>query len=128
NQRARYPNAPGMGLLVIGIFKLIKAAVLLAVGLGALTLLHKDVAETVSSWVAALKVDPANHYVGNLLPRLQLVNDRLLEEICAGTFVYAGLFSVEGVGLLLRKRWAEYFTAIATSALIPLELYELVLK
>jgi uncharacterized membrane protein (DUF2068 family) len=57
--------------------------------------------------------------------RLQLINDRQLEEISAGTFVYAGLFSVEGVGLLLRKRWAEYFTGIATASLIPMELYEL---
>jgi uncharacterized membrane protein (DUF2068 family) len=31
----------------------------------------------------------------------------------------------EGVGLLLRKRWAEYFTIITTAGLIPLELYEL---
>ena len=31
----------------------------------------------------------------------------------------------EGTGLLLRKRWAEYFTIITTGGLIPLELYEL---
>jgi hypothetical protein len=32
----------------------------------------------------------------------------------------------EGVGLWLRKRWAEWLTVIATSLLVPLELYELV--
>jgi len=32
----------------------------------------------------------------------------------------------EGVGLALRKRWAEYLTIIATSSLIPLEVYELI--
>jgi uncharacterized membrane protein (DUF2068 family) len=31
----------------------------------------------------------------------------------------------EGTGLLLGKRWAEYFTIIATSSFIPLEIYEL---
>jgi uncharacterized membrane protein (DUF2068 family) len=122
---SRHSRAGGTGLLLIGIFKLIKAAALLAVGLGALTLLHKDVAETVLGWVAALKVDPANRYVASLMPRLQLINDRRLEEISAGTLVYAGLFSIEGVGLVLRRRWAEYFTAIATGLFIPLELYEL---
>jgi len=32
----------------------------------------------------------------------------------------------EGVALWLRKRWAEWLTVIATSLLVPLELYELV--
>ena len=32
---------------------------------------------------------------------------------------------VEGVGLWMRKRWAEYLTIVATSLLIPLEVYEL---
>lgn len=35
------------------------------------------------------------------------------------------LYLTEGVGLILQKRWAEYFTVITTSALIPLEIYEL---
>jgi uncharacterized membrane protein (DUF2068 family) len=43
-----------------------------------------------------------------------------------GTFLYAGLFATEGSGLLLRKRWAEYFTIVTTSGLIPLEVFELV--
>ena len=42
-----------------------------------------------------------------------------------GTFLYAGLFTTEGIGLLLRKRWAEYFTIVTTGGLIPLEIYEL---
>ena len=42
-----------------------------------------------------------------------------------GTFLYAGLFATEGFGLLLRKRWAEYFTIVTTGGLIPLEIFEL---
>ncbi|MEI6649544.1 MAG: DUF2127 domain-containing protein [Actinomycetes bacterium] len=34
----------------------------------------------------------------------------------------------EGVGLWLLKRWAEYLTVVATSAFIPLEIYELLHK
>ena len=48
-----------------------------------------------------------------------------LKELSIGTFLYAGLFTTEGVGLLLRKRWAEFFTIITTACLIPLEIYEL---
>jgi uncharacterized membrane protein (DUF2068 family) len=35
---------------------------------------------------------------------------------------------VEGVGLWLDQLWAEYLTVIATSLLIPLELYELAIR
>jgi uncharacterized membrane protein (DUF2068 family) len=38
---------------------------------------------------------------------------------------YGVLELVEGVGLWLDKLWAEYLTVIATSLLIPLEVYEL---
>jgi uncharacterized membrane protein (DUF2068 family) len=37
---------------------------------------------------------------------------------------YATLEAVEGVGLWLGKRWAEYLTFFATAAFIPLEVYE----
>jgi uncharacterized membrane protein (DUF2068 family) len=39
---------------------------------------------------------------------------------------YATLEAVEGVGLWLGKRWAEYLTFFATAAFIPLEVYEFV--
>ena len=38
----------------------------------------------------------------------------------------AAVFIVEGVGLLLRRHWAEYLAVIATASFLPLEIYELV--
>jgi uncharacterized membrane protein (DUF2068 family) len=38
---------------------------------------------------------------------------------------YAAIFAVEGVGLWMEKRWAEWMTTIITASLIPLELWEL---
>ena len=37
-----------------------------------------------------------------------------------------GVKAAEAVGLWLGKRWGEYLAAIATSAFIPFEVYELV--
>ena len=39
--------------------------------------------------------------------------------------VFAALEATEMVGLWLNKRWAEYLTFIATTALVPFEIYEL---
>jgi uncharacterized membrane protein (DUF2068 family) len=56
------------------------------------------------------------------------VDNHRLEAISAGTFFYAALLLTEGVGLFMRKRWAEYFTIIVTASLVPLEIYELAKK
>ncbi len=115
----------GRGLRLIAAFKLLKGFALLGVGIGALKLLHKDMAEVVEQWVNIFRVDPHNHFIHSLLVKLAILDERRLKELSIGTFIYSGLFLTEGAGLALRKRWAEYFTIITTSSLLPLEIYEL---
>ena len=115
----------GRGLLLIAVFKLLKAAGLFAVGVGALRLLHKDVAAVAEHWINLFRVDPHNRYIDLLLEKLSILNDRRLKELSVGTFVYAAIFLAEGIGLAFRKRWAEYFTIITTASFLPLEIYEL---
>jgi uncharacterized membrane protein (DUF2068 family) len=43
-------------------------------------------------------------------------------------FAYAIIFAIEGVGLYLRKRWAEYMVVIVVTSLLPFELYEIYIK
>jgi uncharacterized membrane protein (DUF2068 family) len=111
--------------LLIGLFKLLKGALLVAVGCGALKLLHKDVGNLATHWVQILRVDPDNRLIHGVLEKAFSVTPKQLEAISAGTFVYAALLLTEGIGLLLRKRWAEYFTVVTTGGLLPLEIYEL---
>lgn len=112
-------------LILIGLFKLFKALLLLVVGIGVVKLVHKDLASAVVHWVQLLRVDPDNRFVHGLLVKIFRVTPKQLKELSVGTFLYAGLFTTEGIGLLLRKRWAEYFTIVTTGCLIPLEVYEL---
>jgi uncharacterized membrane protein (DUF2068 family) len=60
-----------------------------------------------------------------VLTHVLAVSPKQLKATSIGTFIYAALLLTEGTGLLLRKRWAEYFTIITTAGLIPLEVYEL---
>src|ERR1700681_1788472 len=113
-------------LILIALFKLVKALLLIAVGIGALRLLHKDVGSVIDHWVEVLRVDPDNHYVHSLLVKLFRVTPKQLEAVSVGTFFYAALLLTEGVGLLMRKHWAEYFTVITTAVFIPLEVFEMV--
>lgn len=113
------------GVWIIAIFKLVKGLVLLAIGIGALSLLHENAAAGVTRWITALRVDPKNHFIHMAIKKLWSVDDTKLVEISAGTFFYAALMLTEGVGLGLHKKWAEYFTVFATGSFIPLEVYEL---
>jgi uncharacterized membrane protein (DUF2068 family) len=115
----------GTLLVWIGVLKLLKATLLVAVGLGAFRLVHEDAERIVREWVREMRVDPDNHLIHEVLVKLSAVTPNQLQALAAGTFIYAALFLVEGVGLVLRKRWAEYLTVVVTSLLIPLEVYEL---
>ena len=126
--RGKYSNAnqsSSLVLVLIGVFKLLKAVLLVAVGVGAIKFMHKDLGSAVTHWVEWLRVDPDNRLVHRILVKIFRVTPKQLKELSVGTFLYAGLFTTEGTGLLLRKRWAEYFTIVTTGALIPLEMYEL---
>jgi uncharacterized membrane protein (DUF2068 family) len=114
------------GLMLIAAFKLFKGFALIAVGFGALHLLHRDVAAVVDHWINAFRVDPHNRFIHWLLAKVPSVDDRKLKELSVGTFIYAAIFLTEGTGLALHKSWAEYFTIITTSSFLPLEVYEII--
>jgi uncharacterized membrane protein (DUF2068 family) len=114
------------GLLLIAAFKLLKGLALLALGIGALNLLHKNVAAEVARWIDLLRIDPQNQYIQKLLAKIGRIDARKLKELSIGTFLYSAVFLTEGVGLALQKRWAEYVTILTTASLLPLEVYEIV--
>lgn len=113
------------GVVVIGAFKLFKGLLLLVVGIGALRLIHKDVPMFISNLADSLRIDPDNQYINRLIEKAAGIDSRKLQQISAGSFFYSGLLITEGIGLLLRKHWAEYMAIILTASLIPLEIYEL---
>ena len=108
------------GVAVIGAFKLLKAVVLVAAGLGALNLLHGGQAREIVEWA---HLAPASRILQKA--RIIGLTERQLEAVAFATFAYAGIFLVEGAGLIARKRWAEWLTVIVTASFIPLEIYQL---
>src|SRR5207245_10516789 len=99
---------------LIALFKFCKATLLVAVGLGALQLLHPDVAARAQQWVAALATNSDRQIVQQLIALIGDLSPARLEALGIGAFLYAALFATEGVGLWLLKRWAEYLMVIAT--------------
>ena len=59
------------------------------------------------------------------LDRLFSLRSGTLREVGIALLAYGLLEGIEAVGLWYTKRWAEYLTFIATTVLLPLEIYEL---
>ncbi len=110
-------------LRLIAVLKFVDAGLLIAVGVGAFRILHKDIGELMEHWVEALRLDPGNHFLDAALGRASHLSPSQIKRLGLGSFIYAGLFLTEGTGLWLRKRWGEWLTVIITSSLVPLEIY-----
>ena len=125
--RDRAPEAPqGRTLRVIAVFKLVKAVVLIAAGLGALGFLKSDWNTAVVDVLHQLALEhgrlPASAFADRAASLLSSASPRRLSEVAFGGFLYGGIFLVEASGLWTRKRWAEYLTALVTASLLPFEI------
>jgi len=112
-----------VGLEVIGGFKLLKA-VLLILGAVLLPIVGKGHMAALFWLLQHLSVDPHARYFQELVRKLIDLSPKF-PLISVGMFCYGVIFCVEGIGLLLRKHWAEYLTAIVTASFLPLEIYEM---
>jgi uncharacterized membrane protein (DUF2068 family) len=115
------------GLLrLIAIFKLVKAVTLIGVGLGVLRLVHdNNIGDSMMHLASRIGLDPGGRYLDHALARIMNLPPKDFRDLGIGSFVYAALFLTEGTGLWLMKPWAEWFTAIITGSLVPLEIFEI---
>jgi uncharacterized membrane protein (DUF2068 family) len=104
-------------LVLIGVFKLMKAALLVLVAVGAFS-------KGVRHWIE--QGQPSNHYLREAIAKVTNASPHALHLVEFAALFYAALFTVEGLGLIARRTWAEYFTTILTISFIPLEIYEMV--
>jgi uncharacterized membrane protein (DUF2068 family) len=111
---------------VIGAFKLMKAVVLGALGIAGLMGLPEVFVHNALrglQWTGALS---GHHAVRRVLVRLLSLSDHTLRELAIAGLCYAAVFAVEGIGLIRRRRWAEWLTVVVTASFLPFEIVELV--
>src|ERR1700686_1739788 len=122
-EKSGHKKSPG--LISIGALRGFNGIGRLAVGLGALHFLHGDLPKEIAHRMELLRADPHNKYLIWLLEKLSNVDEHRLRQLSVGTFFYSALFLLEGTGLALAKRWAEYLTIVTTASLMPVEMYEI---
>jgi uncharacterized membrane protein (DUF2068 family) len=125
---ARQSALSPVALRVIGAYKLAKAVVFLTAGVVIFRHRHDDVAAYLLRLATRLGIGPDNHLLQKAAAQLSKLEAKQIEWIGVLVILYAILFVVEGVGLILQRKWAEYLVIVATALLIPFEIYEIVEK
>jgi uncharacterized membrane protein (DUF2068 family) len=117
------------GLRLIALLKFGKALLLIATSYGVHQLLNAALVERLYTWSADLSDD---RFERKLLMRaltwVEGLGAKKIQIFLAVTIAYTAVVLTEGIGLWLRRAWAEWLTVIATSSLIPFELWELITR
>lgn len=126
---AEKAQKPRFGVLrTIALYKLVKVVLLLAVAYGELRLRDASLAAKLLSWAQAQPYGLEHRIVGQLLEWFSGLSVSRIHALRIVTLVYAAVFAIEGIGLWMEKRWAEWLTTIITASLIPLEVWEILLR
>ena len=117
--------APRFGMLrTIALYKLLKVLLLLVAAYGELRLHDASLSAKLVTWVEARPSGLEHNVVTWVLQWLSGLSESKIQALRFVTFTYAAVFAVEGIGLWMQKRWAEWLTTIITASLIPLEVWE----
>jgi uncharacterized membrane protein (DUF2068 family) len=114
---------------VIIVERIVKAIVLIALAIGFLIAGRKG---WLSEWAEyaqdQLNLNAGHSLITEVLLRLLVYVGHFshIAVVALGAIAYATLEGTEGVGLAMRRRWAEYLTVIATGIAIPYEVYEVI--
>ena len=113
-------------LKVIIIQKFTVGLIELAMALGVLALLDKDMGALAEQIARFCNLDTENHYVSYMIEKAGFIGNHTIMGASGVLFLLSVLAFVEGYGLYIRRRWAEWLTVASTSLFIPLELYEVI--
>jgi uncharacterized membrane protein (DUF2068 family) len=118
------PNRHNRWLVLIAAYKVLQSLLFIAIGVGALRLLHKDVGDLIETLADHLHFNSEWRITQFALDKAELVNDPLLRRIGVAAFCYAALGLAEGTGLYLEQAWGEILTLVITASFLPWELFE----
>jgi uncharacterized membrane protein (DUF2068 family) len=117
-----------LGLRIIAIYKAIKTVCLIMVATVAFGLQKEQNFERLVHSLEHLSLTDTSGLRWRLVELLEQMGPSKFIAVGIVALGYAAIFATEGTGLWLRKHWAEWFTVIATGSLVPVEIYEVLLR
>jgi len=113
------------GLRTVASLEFAKGLIVLLLGFGAVSLVHRDAWDVAESMLRMLRISPGHHYAQVFLNLADNVTDAKLWALAAGATAYSVLRFIEAYGLWNARAWAEWFALISGGLYLPWEIYEL---
>jgi len=113
-------------LRTIALYKLVKVIILLLAAWGEVQLHDATLTAKILSWASARPHGLEHDLVTRAISWFSGLSESRVHQVRLITLIYAAVFAVEGIGLWMQRRWAEWLTTIITASLIPLELWEVI--
>lgn len=113
------------GLRAVALFEFVKGFIVLLIGLGLLSLIHKDVQLAAEHILHTLHLDPAWHYSRKFVEEASKLNDTGLGRLAVFAFAYSTFRFIEAYGLWFERLWAEWLAAISAAFYVPVEISHL---
>ena len=113
-------------LRTIATFEAAKGALVLVVGLGLLSFVHRYAQNVGEEIVRRFHLNLAHHYPRIFLDAATHIDDAHLRLLAFAALLYSTLRFVEAYGLWRMRAWAEWLAIISGGIYLPLELYELI--
>lgn len=101
---------------------------MLAVGLGALQLLHKDSHRIAYEFISRVHLNPAQKYPKIFIDLASHITDGRLWFFAGLALIYAIFRFVEGYGLWKERAWAEWLALVSGALYLPFEIYEVCIR
>ncbi|MFZ0957315.1 MAG: DUF2127 domain-containing protein [Candidatus Sulfotelmatobacter sp.] len=112
-------------LRFVALFEFGKGVFVMAMGLCALLLVHKDAWLLAESLLALFHINPDRRYAQLFLNFADSATDARLWTAASVAFTYGGCRLVEAYGLWRQRAWAEWIAFVAGALFLPLEIREL---
>ena len=116
---SEHPRNPA--LAAIAIYKFAKATLSVLSAIVAWRLMNPHVEAAMHEWAQSLPVGFSEHLLHEALAQVSGVPAFRWRQLGIVSLLYAGTFTLEGVGLWRERRWAEYLTIVTSSLLLPFE-------
>ena len=128
-EKPKWPSWEDIVLRIIAIYKMVHGLFFIAVGVGLIKLKHQDIPQILNDYVIRpLRFNPENKMVDWVLDEASKLTPTRSRWSATPPFSTPCFSCIEGVGLFLRKHWAEYFVVIVTGSLLPFEIWAMILS
>lgn len=114
------------GLRAVATLELAKGLVVLLLGFGVVSLVHRDAWDVAENVLRILHVSPGHHYAQVFLNLADNVTDAKLWAVAALAAAYSTVRFIEAYGLWFARAWAEWLALISGALYLPFETYQLV--